>query len=147
MNLERYEVEFSESMFEFEFVSTGKKGEIRKVVQFNPVGFPGIFNIGFGDRDLKTGKLSDSVVSDSGDGRKVLMTVADTILRFTKRHPSCQIVAIGSSRSRTRLYQMGISNNYQEISMFLEIYGRCNGKWEVFERGKIYDAFMVWKKE
>lgn len=33
------------------------------------------WNLGFGDLDEKTGNISDSVVSDNGDGRKVLATV------------------------------------------------------------------------
>jgi hypothetical protein len=54
---------------------------------------------------------------------------------------------MGSTRSRTRLYQIGIANNFVEISLFLQVYGQVNGMWEEFEEGKNYDAFMVWKKE
>jgi hypothetical protein len=146
MNLGRYEIEYSDSFYEFEFVSRGKKGEITKVVQYQPTAIPFVYNLGFGDNELSAGKLSDSIVSDHGDGRKVLITVADTVLQFTKRHPFCAVFAMGSSKSSTRLYQIGISNNLAEVTKFLDVYGQVKGQWEVFEKGKNYDAFLVIKK-
>jgi hypothetical protein len=147
MNLERYEIKFSGSVFKFEFVSSGKNGEILKVVQYLPTMVPNTYNLGFGDKNLKTGVVSDSVTSDNGDGRKVLMTVAVTILKFTEVHPSSQIIATGSSRSRTRLYQIGISNNLSEINKSFDVHGEIDGKWEIFEKGKNYNAFLIKRKK
>lgn len=147
MNLERYEIKASTSLMEFEFISIGKKGEIIKVVQYSPTGIPNIYNLGFGDKDLKTGKIHDSVISDNGDGQTVLATVAGTVIKFTEKHPHCRVIAVGVSKSRTRLYQIGISNNLQEISNTFQVYGFFNGKWTPFEKGKNYDAFLVRKKK
>ncbi len=132
---------------EFEFISIGKKGEIVKVVQYSPTGIPNVYNLGFGDKDLITGKISDSVISDNGDGQMVLATVAATIFEFTKTYPSSQVIAVGVSKSRTRLYQIGISNNLQEIGKSFDIYGYVQGKWTPFEKGNNYDAFLAKKKE
>jgi hypothetical protein len=147
MNLERYEIKASTSLMEFEFISIGKKGEIIKVVQYSPTGIPNIYNLGFGDKDLKTGKIHDTVISDNGDGQKVLATVAGTVIKFTQRHPLCHVIAVGISKSRTRLYQIGISNNLQEIDKSFDIYGYIDEKWVAFEKGKNYDAFLVKKKK
>src|ERR1035437_6306545 len=130
MNIERYNIKASTSLMEFEFISDGKKGEIIKVVQYSPTGIPNIYNLGFGDKDLGTGEISDSVISDNGDSQKVLGTVSGTVLKFMEHHPHSQIIAVGTSKSRTRLYQIGISNNIEEITKTFDIYGFIGGKWQ-----------------
>ena len=147
MNLELYNIRASTSLMEFEFISLGKKGEIIKVVQYSPTGIPNTYNLGFGDKDIKAGKVSDSVISDNGDGQKVLVTVAGTVIKFIENHPNSEVIAVGVSQSRTRLYQIGISNNLQEIAKSFHIYGFAHGKWHTFEKGKNYDAFLIRKKE
>jgi hypothetical protein len=147
MNLERYEIKGSTSLMEFEFISIGKKGDIIKVVQYSPTGIPNIFNLGFGDKDVRTGKISDTVISDNGDGQMVLATVANTVIEFMKKHPSSQIIAVGVSKSRTRLYQIGIFNNHHEIVKSFKVYGYIHGKWEIFEKSRNYEAFLVRKKD
>jgi hypothetical protein len=132
---------------EFEFVSVGKKGEIIKVVQYSPTGIPNIYNLAFGDKDLKTGNISDSVISDNGDSQKVLATVAQTIIKFTELYISSRIIAVGISKSRTRLYQIGIANNLTEINKTFVVYGLMNEQWHVFQKGINYDAFLVRKKK
>ena len=132
---------------EFEFLSIGKKGEILKIVQYSPTGIPNIYNLGFGDKNLKTGKISDSVTSDNGDSQKVLATVAGTAIKFMQLHPASQIIVVGSSKSRTRLYQIGISNNLVEISKTFNVYGFSTGKWTKFDKGNNYNAFLIRKKK
>jgi hypothetical protein len=147
VNLERYNIKASTALMEFEFVSIGPKGEIIKVVQYSPTGIPNIYNLAFGDKDLKTGKISDSIISDNGDSQKVLATVAETVIKFTQLHVSSQVIAVGISKSRTRLYQIGIANNLQEITKTFIVYGFINEKWQLFEKGKNYEAFLVRKKK
>jgi len=147
VNLERYNIKASTVLMEFEFVSVGKKGEIIKVVQYSPTGIPNIYNLAFGDKDLKTGNISDSVISDNGDSQKVLATVAQTIIKFTELYISSRIIAVGISKSRTRLYQIGIANNLTEINKTFVVYGLMNEQWHVFQKGINYDAFLVRKKK
>jgi hypothetical protein len=63
----------------FEFISEGLRGCIIKVVQYTPLHVGNYYNLGFGDRDLQTGLISDRTVSDNGDSKKVLATVASTL--------------------------------------------------------------------
>jgi hypothetical protein len=44
-----------------------------------------------------------------------LATIAATVLEFTKRFPDVMVYAKGSTPARTRLYQIGISANWDEI--------------------------------
>ena len=132
---------------EYEFVSVGKKGKIIKVVQYSPTGISNVYNLGFGDKDLETGQVSDSSISGNGDSQKVLGTVSGTIMKFMEQHPHSKIIALGTSKSRTRLYQIGISNNLEEITNVFDIYGFINGKWQLFQKGQNYDAFLVRKKK
>ena len=55
------------------------------------------------------GGLNDVVISNNNDAIKVLSTVYQTVLLFVKHFPEAYILMVGSSKSRTRLYQMAIT--------------------------------------
>ncbi|WP_225869485.1 DUF6934 family protein [Pedobacter psychroterrae] len=116
MNLERYSYFTYNDYYDYKFYSDEPKGSIRKVVMFTKI--PNIdltiYNLAFGDQDLNTGKIDDSVISNNQDRNKVLATVANTVVEFCKRHGNNFIYAIGSTNSRTRLYQMGIAGLWDE---------------------------------
>lgn len=65
-----------------------QKGVIRKVVRFSNYGIDNVVNLGFGDKDLATGKIDDKVITDNGNFEKVLATVAVIIYKFTDFKPS-----------------------------------------------------------
>lgn len=69
------------------------------------------FNLGFGDLNQKTGKVDDLAVTNNLDREKILATIAATVLECTRHFPDIMIYAQGSTRVRTRLYQIGISAN------------------------------------
>ena len=125
MNIERYEFAVSESLIDFEFESNGPKGKIKKIVSFSPYNSEGItyFNLAFGDLIEETGKLNDVAVSDNKDTMKILATIAATVLEFTQQFPDIIVYVKGSTPSRTRLYQMGISGNWIEIEPFMQVFG------------------------
>ena len=54
--------------------------------------------------------------------------------------------AQGSTSARTRLYQIGITNHFEEITKILNIYGFVGGKWQQFKKGVNYNAFLVARK-
>jgi hypothetical protein len=139
----RYELKSDKSLTVFEFVSVGKKGEIPKIVQYSETNLKGFYNLGFGDKNLQTGEVDDQVISDNGDSQKVLATVAATVYAFTDRYPDVWIYATGSTKSRTRLYRIGITNNLDEISEDFELYGLREGEWQEFVKGVEYEAFLV----
>lgn len=146
MDYEKYKIKASTSRLKFEFFSIGPKGRIKKQVSFKSFpNAPKVFNIGFGDVD-ETGTINDFVISGNNDSQKILATVSLAIIKFFESYPSCYVYATGSTESRTRLYRIGISNNFEEISKTFVVMGFRNNKWMDFERGEKYDAFLVYLK-
>ena len=133
----------------YEFFSEGPKGKIKKVVSYRLIEeFPSrIYNLGFGDWNQEQGDVDDTVATNNRDRQKVLATVANTVLDFTKTHPDALIFAQGSTPARTRLYQMGIGNFFDEIGALLLVIGYYNGDWQPFEKGKNYQAFLIKRKK
>lgn len=127
----RYELKADKSLEVFEFVSVGDKGEITKIIQFLQLS-DNLYNLGFGDKDANTGEISDIIVSNNGDSRKVLATVAASVYAFTTKHSDALVYATGSTKSRTRLYRIGITNNLEEILKDFEIFGLREGEFEEF---------------
>ena len=130
----------------FEFVSSGPKGDITKVVRYSPINVKGYYNLGFGDKDPLTGYLSDLSVTNNGDSQKVLATVAATLYTFTARYPEASVLATGSTEARTRLYRMGITNNLAAIEQDFEVLGLRDETWEFFRKETPYGAFLVRRK-
>ncbi len=82
MNQAGYDVATSADQLHYEFVSKGTKGDIQKVVEYTYLAQLRMWNLGFGDLDKETGQVSDSIVSNNGDGRKVMATVIQTLFSF-----------------------------------------------------------------
>jgi hypothetical protein len=58
------------------------------------------------------------------------------------------IFATGSTKARTRLYRMGISNNLEEIQIDFEIFGLVGEKgWQPFQKHIEFEAFLVKRKK
>lgn len=143
--LERYSFQTNPSFFDYEFESVGPKGTIKKVARFSPIQ-KGLYNFGFGDLDEKTGEISDTIVSNNGDGEKILATVAHIIYYFTGIYQEAAIFIKGTNAARTRWYQMGISKNWEQIEPVFEIIGYREAKWEPFRKGNNYEAFIGRRK-
>ena len=143
MMFPRYELKSEETFTVFEFVSVGRNGEIPKIIQYSETNLKDFYNLGFGDRDLQSGEIDDAVISDNGDSQKVLATVAASVYAFTDKYPEAWIYATGSTKSRTRLYRIGLTNNLAEITEDFELYGQSEGEWRDFSKGVEYDAFLV----
>jgi hypothetical protein len=142
MHLPKYSA-FSDASHEtYEFLSSGPKGTIKKVVKYTEVE-PGVFNLGFGDWDEVEQEIKDSTRTNNADRELVLATVASTVVDFMRYHPDAILFAEGETPAKTRLYQMGINSSWHEISQLFEIEGFANGDWESFEQGKNYEAFTL----
>ena len=146
MKLDKYEIKSGEKLEVFEFISIGTKGRITKLIQFTPTNYKNLYNLGFGDKNMETGEINDTVISNNGDSEKVLATVVTTLYAFTENHKEAMIYATGSTKSRTRLYRMGISKYLDEVTADFEIYGEINSEWELFNNGIEYEAFLVKRK-
>jgi len=69
------------------------------------------------------------------------------LFTFTDQHPGANVIAIGSSLARTRLYRMGITNNLDMIEKDFKIYGYKDNGWQKFTKAVEYDAFLVIRKK
>lgn len=146
MNADKYPVISLENSTRFEFLSEGPKGTIKKVIHYELM-TSFVFNLAFGDWNEQEQTILDRVRSNNDDRDKVLATVAFTLFEFMERYPFAVVVAKGATPARTRLYQMGINNNWTEISLLFSIKGLQNGIWANFDPAKNYDAFSVTAKK
>ncbi len=142
MDLDKYAVVSDINHVVYEFLSERPYGTIKKVVFYQEIG-DNIYNLAFGDWDEERQRINDRVRSNNNDRDKVLATVASTVTDFIKYHPNAQILAQGSTPSRTRLYQMGILGNMNAIGNSFDIQGFYKGNWEIFKEGRNYEVFAV----
>ncbi|MEJ0030530.1 MAG: hypothetical protein WDO15_09230 [Bacteroidota bacterium] len=149
MNQERYQLLSHKNHLNFEFVSEGPNGKIKKIVRFSPenIGGATFFNLAFGHWDEEIGDIDDQAISNNKDTIKILATVAETVIAVTEYFPDMMVAAQGSTPGRTRLYQMGIAANLNKIKKALEVFGLNKGRWEPFTRNINYEAFSVKFKE
>jgi hypothetical protein len=148
MNYEKYIFTVDETATTFNFISEGPKGNIKKRIQFQSTERKNLYNLAFGDVNEATDDINDIVVTNNHDSEKVLATVANAVIEFMKYYPFAGIYAEGSTTSRTRLYQMGISKNLEEIKTLFDIFGLTNDdKWGEFEKNIAYSAFYIKRKE
>jgi hypothetical protein len=147
MKYTKYKYKADEDLHYYEFVSVGKKGMVKKVVEYSKMNIENFYNLGFGDFDEETQEINDRVVTNNGDSLKVLATVASTVFAFTGKYPKANIFATGSTEVRTRLYRMGITNNLVEIQQDFYVYGmRHDEKFEEFIVGEDYIGFLLTRK-
>ena len=148
MHLDYYQYLAKNDYYDYEFVSEGPKGKIRKAVRFTKVreGSPAFYNLGFGDIIERSDTIDDETRTNNGDRDKVLATVALTVLDFTNIHGNHYIFAEGSSPSRTRLYQIGISRLWNEINDDFDVFGFADNRWQAFQHNVNYEAFMIKRK-
>lgn len=144
MNKPTYNVEFISSKDQYIFESIGAKGSILKVVMFTEIQ-SNIYNLGFGDYDIKTNIINDTSISDNGDIIKVLSTVINIADDFLTKNPFCSIYFEGSTPLRTQLYQRILNNYFDEFSDYFEIYGYIEERPELFQNNKTYKSFLIKK--
>ncbi len=130
----------------YEFLSEGPKGTIKKVVLYQNIQ-DNVYNLAFGDWDEPNQRINDQTRSNNNDRDKVLATVALTVIDFIEYHPKAILFAKGATPGRTRLYQIGIADNWKEIGQLFDIEGFYANSWEPFETGKNYQAFTLKAKE
>lgn len=141
-----YEYRSEGQLLLYEFTSEGPRGKVKKIVEYAETSVKGVYNLAFGDYDESTGEINDSIITNNGDGQKVLATVASTVYAFTGEYPDAWIYAKGNSPGRTRLYRIGIATNLVAILVDFEVYGLRDEVWEEFVIGMHYRAFLVRRK-
>ena len=146
MKLPRYELKAEKTLMVFEFISEGKRGRISKLIKFSETTLNGFFNLAFGDKDLVTGEINDTIVTDNGDSEQVLATVVSAVYSFTDKNKDAWVYATGSTKARTRLYRSGISKYFAEVKKDFLVYGLLDGEWHSFHKNVDYTAFLVRRK-
>jgi len=146
MHLERYSFTTERKHFNYEFISEGQNGKIRKAIIFKNIDTKrDIYNLGFGDYNEETNEVDDLSVSNNQDRDRILATVAAAVIDFLEKHPTATIIALGSTGSRTRLYRMGITKHFENIPSIFDVEG-YNGGWRPFQKGHDYEAFSIKRK-
>lgn len=147
MNHPRYQVLGSYDRLQFEFVSEGLKGRIIKRIEYTYMPEYGFWNLGFGDYNAYSETIDDQVVSDNGDGRKVLATVVFTMNEFFSINPDSSVFFSGSTDQRTRIYGWAITQYWQDIVDELIVYGVTeDGTREPFMPRRDYLGFVITRK-
>jgi len=146
MNQQKYQLKADEILSTYEFLSEEPKGKILKHIQFTPTNYHDVFNLAFGDKDSNTGQIDDKVISNNGDNEMVLAMVVSALYALTEIHPEAWIYATGSTKSRTRLYRMGITKYYKEVKTDFQVFGEVNKSWVYFEKEVEYESFLVRRK-
>ncbi|MFH7015446.1 DUF6934 family protein [Flavobacterium sp. FlaQc-47] len=128
MNYQKYDLKANSDFTIFEFISTGLRGDISKVIKYTVTNNPDLVNLGFGDKininnNNGTFDIDDINITDNGDRNVILATVANATYTFTKLNPDKFVFFSGSCDIRTRLYRMAITNNYKELTETFIIFG------------------------
>ena len=129
----------------FSFISKGPKGDIEKIIRYDKL-FDDYFNLGFGDRILKTLFFRDDIVTDNKDTRTVMTTVIQTLPLFFSIHPNKKVYFQGSDQRRTDFYGWIIKNNYDDLKDDFYIYGMTEIGLEEFVGNMSYQHFVISKK-
>jgi hypothetical protein len=98
--------------------------------------------------ELQSGEISLFNVSNNGDVRKVLITVAFCLVDFMQYHPTNKVLFWGSTSSRNNLYGRLINRYWYEIESLdiFNIFGMVQEKpeiWEAITPYKLYLAYVV----
>jgi hypothetical protein len=145
MKNDKYALRSEGSYTVFEFISSGPKGDVWKLVHFQKTNEPDLYNLAFGDKS-ETGELDDLVKTNNGDSEKVLSTVVAALYAFFSKHPEALVYATGSTISRTRLYRRGITKYYNEMVIDFQLFGQIGNEFHLFEKGKDYTGFLAQRK-
>ena len=140
------EIEVTDDFAIFDFISTGRNGDISKRVAFTKTEQDKVYNLALGDVD-EDNEINDYSVTDNGDRNKVLATVASIVEAYTKRFPDRWIIFRGSTAERTRLYRIAVGLHLEELSGLYEIKGYVDGNIIPFAKDMKVNAFLIKRKK
>lgn len=142
MNQPHYDFESPDNLV-FYFESTGEQRIIPKVVIYTPIAEEAdIYYLGFGDIQ-EDGSVDDKVISNNKDFEKVMATVIQTLVQFLETYPDRKVFFEGSTRARTRLYQIVINRDFEAISNRFIIQGLTQFGFEFYQKNVNYEGFII----
>lgn len=132
----------------FKFISNGPNGSITKFIIFSELDSEeNIYNLAL--VDVLQHEISDTHLSNNGDLRKVLATVAQILIEYTSKFPERTIFFQGSDNQgkRSSVYHRAISQYYSILEKEFYIHGVISEKVaEKFNPMKKYNGFLVKRK-
>ncbi|MCF2503263.1 hypothetical protein L0663_07745 [Dyadobacter sp. CY107] len=144
MNDPFYEFTSLNNTTRFDFLSIGKR-EIHKAVIYSQSADPQIFFLSLAN--VSQEDLLDFVTtSNNGDLKVVLATVVQTLITFLDIHPTVMVAFTGNTPSRSRLYNILISQELDQVSANFLIFGIKGDRIELFTRNSCYDSFLISRK-
>lgn len=147
MDQPHYELRATSDRLQFEFISISPKRRIIKRVEYTYIEEFNFWNLGFGDYNPDTGQLDDQIVSDNGDTRKVLATIAFSLREFIALNQDATVFFTGSTDQRTHVYGWIISRYWADISDGFVVEGVMeDGNTVLFTPYQSYIGFLIRKK-
>ena len=125
----------------YSFISVGPKGQVNKIVAYQPTDLPDQYNLALLDETASG--FSDLTVTANNDMDRVLATVTHTMNLFFDRLPNATIIFAGSDAVRTRLYRAVIGKYIDRVSEKYTIYGVRNDDYEYFVSNRPYESFII----
>lgn len=139
-----YPVSTTEDRRIFQFYSESAERRIKKVVLYQKYSdFPLVFEMLMGDLLEDNETIDFLIESNNGDRNEVLFTVFQTIAMVLDEYAGSKILFYGSTPARTRLYQILISQYFEQAQEIYLIKGIKNKVEENFVKNKNYDAFLI----
>jgi hypothetical protein len=125
VDLDKYTITASEDFLRYTFYSTGPRGSIKKIVNFDlfKIWDNEYYNLGLGDWNERENRIDHTITTNNLDTEKVLASVAHIILDFSKRRPETFISFEAHTESRMRLYKMKINKYLRLIETDFELFG------------------------
>ncbi|MGK7392903.1 MAG: DUF6934 family protein [Candidatus Cyclobacteriaceae bacterium M2_1C_046] len=176
--VEAYKTEYTSASkkHRFLFESNGTR-QIIKAIEYTYIqkmdGVP-VFNLGFGDYDIKSGEILDSINSNNGDMYKVFNTVLTTVPKFFKLNKEAAIFVQGSDGTdnfmkicketckkdcenicrnmnrRINTYRYFVNKNFDQLSkeyIFFGLTGGDNPDFVQYVPHNEYSGILVYKKK
>ena len=140
------EIEVTDDFAIFDFISTGKNGDILKRVAFTKTQQDKVYNLALGDVD-EDNEINDYAITDNGDRNKVLATVAAIVEAYTKKFPDRWIIFRGSTAERTRLYRIAVGLHLDELFLLYDIMGYVDDEIVPFAKNMKINAFLIKRKK
>ena len=115
---------------------------MNKVLLFKYLDDPEVYEIILGN--LRTdGSIDVERAGDYDHADTVLSTVAKAIAFFLADRPEAEIFIEGTTPTRTRLFQMAIVRELDDLGQYFDVYGFTDGREEIFQSGRNYQAFTI----
>jgi len=136
-----YDFQIGHNTRTYSFVSVGPH-PVEKRVIYAETSLSGFFNLALADVE-EDGSLNFYSVSNNGDLKQIMATVAQTMLVFLQHYPGARVAFSGSTPARTRLYQIILAREQQAVAASLVISGVRDNGLELFRPNRDYDGFVV----